>query len=224
MKLRNGLIRFTKAEALMMKALKIVNNAPCGLIVMGSAYDCDNPINAGVDNRLILMNKEVWDRATITYDVTVTTLITNIVLTQTGDVGFVFQGIRTSTRPQSAFVPASVSVGYDHQIEFQIFDISQEQKDNIEKMGVSKMVAIVQNSNSIGNDNSVFEIFGKDVGLEMQAGAMRINADVETNGSYALNLKTSDDQGKEPKLPTSLWDTDFATTIVKVDALLVPVI
>ena len=195
----------------------------CGGISIGAEYDCVNPIVAGVDQRLILIDKEVFDRAIVTYDVALESLITDILLTGIGDSGFAFQGIRRSLNPQSAFVPATVTVGYDHQVTFQIFEIDQEQKDNIEKLGLAKVVAIIQNVNSTGNGDSVFEVFGKDVGLEMQAGAMRLNADIETNGSYTIDLKTSDESGKEPKLPTSWFDTDFATTIAKVDALLVPI-
>ncbi len=196
----------------------------CGNITIGSIYDCKDPINAGTNNRLILIDKDVFDLAIVTFDITITTLITNIVLTGTGNAGFEFQGVRRSTRPQSAFVPQTVSVGYNHQIEFQIFQIGQVDKDNIEIMALSRMVAIVQNSNSVGNGDAVFEVFGKDVGMEVQAGPMRINTDLETNGSYTINLMTSDESGKEPKLPTSYFDTDFATTKTKVDAILVPVI
>jgi len=195
----------------------------CGGIDVGAGYDCANPIVAGVDQRLILIDKSVFDRAIVTYDVALETLITDILLSGVGDAGFAFEGIRRSLNPQSAFVPATVTVGYDHQVTFQIFEISQIQKDNIEKLGLSKVVAIVQNVNAAGNEDSVFEVFGKDVGLEMQAGAMRINTDIETNSSYTIDLKTSDESGKEPKLPTSWFDTDFATTLAKVDALLVPI-
>ena len=216
-----GLIEYTKAEA---KAGALFINGACGSIGSGSNYPCaPNGLSASVENRLILIDKDVYDRATVTFDMTLTSLITNIVLTQSGDAGYAFIGVRRSTRPQSAFVPQTVSIGYDHQVEFQIFDISQAQKDNIEKLALSRVVAIVQNANAPGNADSVFEVFGKDVGLEMQAGPMRINTDLETNGSYTINLKTSDDSGKEGKLPTSFSDGAFGTTKAKVDALLTPV-
>lgn len=202
----------------------MIQRSACGGISVGAPYDCDNPIAAGVDQRLILIDKTVFDEAIITFDVTITTLITNIVLTGSGNAGFAFQGIRRSLNPQSAFVPATVSVGYDHQVDFQVFEIGQAQKDNLEKLGLSKVVAIVQNVNAPGNGDAVFEVFGKDAGMELQAGPMRINSDNETNSSYTISLKTSDESGKEPKLPTSYFDTDFNTTKAKVDAILVPVI
>lgn len=196
----------------------------CGGIDVGASYSCSTPIAAGVDQRLILIDKEVFDLATVTFDVTITTLITNIVLTGTGNAGYAFQGVRRSLNPSSAFVPATVSVGYDHQVDFQIFEIGQSEKDNIEKLGLSKVVAIIQNVNAPGNGDAIFEVFGKDAGLEMQAGPMRLNTDNETNGSYTISLKTSDDSGKEPKLPTSYFKTSYSVTKAQVDALLVPIV
>ncbi len=196
----------------------------CGGISIGSPYDCDAPIAAGVNQRLILIDKGVFDLATVTYDVTIATLITNIVLTGTGNAGFAFQGVRRSLNPQSAFVPAAVSVGYDHQVDFLSFNIGQVDKDNLEKMALSKVVAIIQNVNAPGNGDAVFEVFGKDSGMEIQAGAMRINSDNETGGAYTISLKTSDESGKEPKLPTSWFETDYLSTQALVEALLIPVV
>lgn len=194
----------------------------CGGITIGAEYDCETPIVAGVNQRLILLNKADYDEATVTESSTTPGLITNIVLKAGGVKGYAFEGIRKSLNPQTAFVPAAVSVGYDHQVEFLIFDISQAQKNNIEKLATGQgVVAIIQNTNSEGNKDSVFEVFGRETGLILQAGPMRINGDLETNGAYTINLKTSDDFGKEPHLPASYWDTDYATTKAKVDTLLV---
>lgn len=197
--------------------------AGCDGITLGAAYDCDNPLVAGVDQRLILINQADFNDAIVTFDGTITTLITNIVLVGTGTAAFAFQGVRSSLAPQTAFIPGTVSVGYDHQVDFLVFDITQTQKDNLEELGLGKVVAVVQNMNSTGNGDSVFEVFGKDVGLELITNT-RINADQETAGAFSLSLKTSDDTGKEPKLPTSYFDTNFATTKAKVDALLIPII
>jgi len=190
----------------------------CGGISIGAGYDCNNPITPGVNQRLLLINKD--DIIGVTYDLTETSLITDITL-DTGKQAFAFQGVRQSLRPQSAFVPQTVSVGYDHQIDFLVFDISQAQKDNLEAMGLEKFVAVVQNINSPGNADALFEVFGLGVGMELQSN-VRINSDLETGGAFSLQLKTSDNEGKESKMPQNWFDTDFATTKAKVDALLTP--
>jgi len=193
---------------------------PCEGIVMGAAYNFENPIVPGVIQRSILVNQVDWEEAVKTFDVALTSLLTNVAL-PTGKQGWAFQGIRTSLKPQSAYVPGTNSIGYDHQTDFIVFDISQEQKDNLQGLALNKVVGIVQNMNAVGNANSVFEVFGKDTGLELITN-IRINDDAETSGGYAISLKTSDNAGKEPKLPTSWWDTDFVTTLPLVEALLVP--
>ena len=202
----------------------LMQRSACGGIDIGAAYDCDNPVTAGVNQRLILIDKQVFDNAVVTYDVGTPNLITNITLGIVGDAGFAFQGVRKSLNPQSAFSPTSVTVQYDHQVDFLCFDISAAQKNNIEKMGTSPVVAIVENSNSIGNADSVFEVFGTGVGMFLQAGPLRINGDLESSGAFTLSLKSSDDFGKEPHMPNSFWDTDYSTTKAKVDAILIPVV
>lgn len=196
----------------------------CDGISIGADYDCEDPIVAGVDQRLILIDLGVFRRAIITESITIPNLIELIVLTEIGDAAFAFQGIRKSLNPQSAYVPATVSSGFDHQVQFSIFDISQEQKNNIERMALAPVVAIIENANNPGNANSVFELYGQGLGLEMQASDLRINQDLETNGAYTIDLKTSDDSGKEPHLPNSLFGTDYNTTRSWINDLLIPVI
>ena len=113
------------------------------------------------------------------------------------------------------------TVGYDHIVNFQVFDISSDQKVNLEKLALSKVVAVIENMNVVGNADSVFEVYGFDAGLEVVL-LTRLARDLETGGSFTVNLKTSDNEGKEAKLPLSFWDTDYATTKAKVDALLTP--
>ena len=194
----------------------------CGGIGGDGIYDCIDPIVAGTVQRLILINKAVYNAATIVYDVTTANIITSIALAS-GDVAYFFDGVRKSIAPQTAFTPSAVSSGFDHQVDFLVFDISAAQKLNIEKMALSNgLVAIVQNINAAGNKDSVFELFGGGVGMQLQAGAMRISNDTESNSAYTLSLKTADDGGKEQHLPLSIWDTDFATTKNMVDGLLTP--
>lgn len=199
------------------QALEAKNQTACGGISLGAAYDCDDPISPGVSQRLILLNRYEID--VITYDVTVTSLITALTLLAT-KTGFAFEGIRQSLNPQYQFVPQNVSVGYDHQVDFLVFDISQEQKDNLENMALNKIAAIVENKNVPGNANSVFEVYGLGVGMEMQTN-VRIPADPETNGAFSISLMTSPNEGKEPKMPQSWFATDYTTTKALVDGLLV---
>ena len=196
----------------------LVFNSACGGITVGAPYDCNTPIVPGVNQRLILGNQ--GDIASVTYDLVITTLIKDITL-KTGKACYVFEGVRQSLTPQYELVPGTITVGYLHTVNFLAFDISQEAKDNYEKMALGKLFAVIENKNALGNANSVFEVYGIQVGLE--AGAItRIPADTETGGAFTISLITPEAEGKEPKMPQSWWDTDYATTLAKVEALLIP--
>lgn len=188
--------------------------ATCGAITVGATYDCDNPIQPGVNPRVWLANKD--DIATVTYGAN-SSVVTAITMKATKKL-WVFDGMRQSVDPQVAFVPQTYAVGYDHILNIQVFDISSTQKLNLQKMALGKIVAFVENSNVAGNDDSVFEVFGLGVGMEVVT-LTRINKDAETMGSFSIGLKTSDNEGKEAKLPLSFWDTDYATTLAKLEAL-----
>ena len=190
----------------------------CGGITVGAPYDCNTPIVPGVNQRLILGNQD--DIAVIAYSVSNPSLITNITL-KAGKAAYVFEGVRQSLTPQYELVPGTITVGYLHTINFLAFDISQVAKDNYEKMALGKLWAVIENKNALGNGDSVFEVYGIQVGMEASA-ITRIPADQETGGAFTISLTTPEAEGKEPKMPQSWFDTDYATTLAKVELLLIP--
>lgn len=197
--------------------VKFLNSA-CGGLTMGADYDCETPLVPGVNQRLILGNQD--DIASITYSIANPSLIEDIVLKSTKQA-YVFQGVRQSLNPQYELVAGTVSVGYMHTVNFLAFDITQEAKDNYEKMALGKMFAAIENKNSVGNGNSIFEVYGLNVGLEAST-ITRIPADQESGGAFTLALTTPEAEGKEPKMPQSWFDTDYPTTLAAVNALLTP--
>lgn len=211
--------QFDLVEKLRELGLVVVNSA-CGGITVGAGYDCDAPIVPGVNQRLLLGNSD--DIESVSFNVTNTTIIEDITMKSTKQC-FAFQGVRQSLRPQYELSTGTVSVGYIHTVNFLIFEITQAQKDNIEAMALGKLFAVVENKNSVGNGNSVFEVYGLNVGLEAST-AIRIAADQESGGAFSLTLVTPDAEGKEPKMPQSWWVTDYATTAALVEALLTPAV
>jgi hypothetical protein len=206
-----GLIDFLKKHG-------IFWDSACGGISVGAAYNCANPIVPGTTARLLLGN--LGDISAVTYNGTLTTLIEGITMKSTKRC-WVFEGIRQSLAPSYELVPGAVSVGYMHMVNFLAFDITQAAKDNYEKMSLGKMFAIVENKNAIGNGNSVFEVYGLNVGLEANSIVRNVN-DQESGGAFNISLQTPDGEGKEPKMPQSWWLTNYATTKALVDGLLTP--
>lgn len=187
--------------------------ASCAVITIGATYDCVNPIVPGVNTRLILINKDEISVITKAAGV-----ITDITLAAT-KTGFAFEGYRSSLNPKYDFVAGAFSVGYSHEVKFQVFDISQLQKDNLQKMALGRMVAVVENMNNAGNDDNFFEVYGADVGMDITE-LGRIARDMDSQGSFSVLLKTPEDEGQEPLMPATWFDTDYTTTKVLVDALL----
>ncbi len=190
----------------------------CAGITQGAVYDCDDPVQPGVSNRLILGNLK--DIATITYDVTDTDKITAITMA-TGKQCWAFEGYRQSLNPQYSFSPQALSSGYIHQVDFQVFDISYAQKKNLEYMALSKIFAVVENRNVAGNADNIFEVYGLGIGLEVTT-LTRIARDLDTAGSFSVSLMTSDAEGQETDMPATWFITDYAATLAAVETLLTP--
>ena len=88
-------------------------------------------------------------------------------------------------------------------------------------MATSSLFGVVENKNAVGNGDSVFEVFGLNVGMEVNS-MVRINADQETGGAFTIGLQTPEAEGKEPKMPQSWFQTDYPSTLALVNALLIP--
>ena len=191
--------------------------AICGGITIGAAYDCAAPITPGTKPTIWIANRDDIESYTTGSNASVITAITM----KSGGAFYKFEGNRNSVTPQFAFVPQTVSTGYDHQVNFNVFDLTSEQKVNLEKLALSKLTIIVENVNASGNGDSIFEVLGHGIGMEVET-MTRINNDTETAGSFAIQTRTPDTGGKETQMPLSFFDTDYATTLAKVVALETP--
>ena len=182
----------------------------CDGLFKGSPYDCDNPPQAGVNPRLILINFEDIDSFTQDGD----GVITNIVL-KANTQAYAFQNFRNSLKPEHHLVVSDFSVAWDHQINFFVFEVTQLQKNNLERMASVRTVGIVQNS------NSTVEVYGIRVGMDVITND-RLVADQATAGVYQVQIKTPDNDAKESKLPqTLLVSGTFEATIDFLDDLIV---
>lgn len=194
----------------------------CAGITVGATHSCADPLQPGVRQRLLLGN--LSDIATITRSVTPgeENIITGITMALTKAM-FAFEGVNQSIAPQYSMIPGTVSIGYDHQVDFSVFDVSGLQKINLQAMAFTPQFAIIENMKDSSLGDSIFEVFGINRGLEMITN-VRINADNDTGGAFVLQLKTSDNGGKESTMPDNFFLTDLATTEPLIEALLVPAV
>lgn len=184
----------------------------CGTISTGATYDCAEPIQSGLLPYIILINTN--DISTITYS---SNVITNITL-KSGKTAYQFDGIRQSIHAEYEKRDLSLISGYTHKVRFQVYDISTTQKLNLEKLCKGNIIAITFNINAPGNSNTYFEVFGAGAGMEAEA-LRRSNIDTETNASFTVEMATSESI-IEASLPNSFFDTDYSTTLAKINGLL----
>ena len=189
----------------------------CGQISASVVLDCDNVMVAGANDRLVLINKDDWDLATITPDGANAELITGIDLAS-GTDAYYFEGKNYSTEPKQTLVKQRYSEVFDHEIIFKVFKSNAATKVQIEALVKGKFVAIIENNFRGAAGDSAFEIYGYDVGLQTME-LERAIMDADTQGAYNITLRTPDDI-KEGHLPKTLFLTSYAITKAIVDALL----
>jgi hypothetical protein len=164
---------------------------------------------------LFLANLE--DVASFTFDGTETNMVTAITM-KASKKFFEFEGLKQSISTQSEYMPKPYSVGYKHTVDFSVFNVTAEQRRNLEAMAFQPQVAIAYGPNDSSLGNGAFEILGINAGLEIVTN-IRIPADNETGGAYRIQLATPDAGGIESQLPSVFWSTNYATTLTALEAL-----
>lgn len=186
----------------------------CGEIDDGSDVinedGCELP-PGGTVPRVLVANKNDIDSY-----VEVDGVVTDIVM-NAGKFFYPFTGFRNDAKKSEEVIKPEIGAPqFKHNAGWVIYERTQEQKNNIEQLVRGTFVLVIENN---GQDNNSFEIVGKKVGVEIVAGPIR-NAH-ENGGFFVLSFSTPDDQGiLEPKLPQTVLDTDYSTTLAMLNGLL----
>jgi hypothetical protein len=181
----------------------------CGTIETGSQPNCDTPLKSGTRPRLFIANFD--DVVSVTLSATTPNLITAITF-RTGSTSFLFEGFKQDVKPSQEFIaPGNGANQLKHALNFVVYDISQIQKNNIQRFNKGRFVAIAENNGK--NENS-FEVYGLGSGMEIVPGVAR---DTYANGGgYLISLATPETEF-EPLLPQTIFTTDYATTATLVE-------
>jgi hypothetical protein len=184
----------------------------CDQITLGALYDCQNPLQGGAKAKLVLINLDDFGSVTVNAN----DIITNFTLL-TNRAGYLFEGFKNSLVKSEEMVnPDSKQSVFRHKIDFTVFDISQVQKNNLQRMALGRFIAITENTQKGAN---TFEVYGLNSGLVMAPGVLR--ASNANNGAFKITLQSAEGE-EEVKLPQTLFSTDYTTTLNLVTGLTFP--
>lgn len=191
----------------------------CGIISKNIAGAiCAGNTIPGINKRIILINFEDFQRATITKG-TSSNVITSIALAAAA------KGYSITTLDKANISTISLKVGtyanqFQHKVTTNIFVKSQDVKDQICGMINGKFVAIVENNSMGANGETKYELLGADSGLLItEFESVSNNADGVV---YSFALGQSDTMF-ENALPLSIFKTDYAATQTMINGLVAAV-
>jgi outer membrane lipoprotein SlyB len=189
----------------------------CGKISAGLTIDCDSPLQAGAEDQLILINRDDWLDAAVTYNGINPQIIEAVVLAS-GIVAYSYQGKNNSIGPKYEFIKQTFAEVYNHEINFKVFNVDPVAKEQLEKMAKGSLVAIVNNKYKGTTGDSAYEVYGADAGLIVSQNIRDI-INQENQGAFDVIIK-SDEASLEPHMPKTFFITDLATTKAAVEGLL----
>lgn len=189
--------------------------ANCADIAANIGINCDNPLQAGAEDMMVVIPRTDWLNASQTLNGTNTEIIENIVLAS-GVTGFSYQGINKSILPKQELVPSAFSKNYKHEVSFKVFNLNPTIKKELEALAKSLVVVIIANKYKGTGGNAAFEVYGADAGLDLTQNIRDIG-NAELGGAFDLILTTSE----EPHLPKTLFITSYAASKVVFDSLYV---
>lgn len=185
----------------------------CGNLTANFTIDCTNPLVAGNESTLTLINFDDWQDATVTEDGTYSQELTAITLL-TGINAYKVEGYRNTVR---TLYTSSIENGltrYKHTVNFQVAGDDGLAKQLVERLGLGTYVAIVFTK------SGQVEVFGAGTGLVLQGQDQR---DRYANNGNAIIQLASDDESLETTVPKNYVGTSspysFKTAKADIEAL-----
>jgi len=186
----------------------------CGQIASNILKSCTKPLQGGTKDRALIINFD--DIASIVYNATNVATVEDIVL-KTGKLAYQIDGKNNSIAPKASMFKVGFNNMFDHSVMMKGFDLSPEIKEQLNSMKDGRFVIITENYFKGVSGNSAFEIYGLTTGLEMSV-LERDPNNADTQGAFDFTFTTINN--KEPRLPNSLFITNYASSKAVVDSLL----
>jgi len=172
-------------------------------------FDCANAPIGGIEQNVVLINKEDIDIAATTVDDTNRILVTNLQL-KPGKTGYLFKGIKQSNGKALELVKKENAPDkFKHTFSGVIFNptaLNKQQADQLSKG--AKYVAVVEQVWKGAASADAFEILGYSSGLEITT---MTNSSRENDNMIMFELASADGF-EETTMPKTFLDGDYAAT------------
>lgn len=187
----------------------------CGKISKEQLFDCLNPLQAGSEDTMLLMNRD--DIASTTRN-GINNEIVEAIIMNSGALAFKYEGQDSSNAAKANVVKVSVFRKWNHEINFMAFGVDADTKEQMQKMKDGDIVAVIYNKHKGENGDSAFEMYGLDSGLKVEA-MESDKTSADSQGAFVIQLKSNEETGLEPFPPKTVFITDYATTLAMLDGI-----
>ena len=194
---------------------------PCQLTTDFTPSDCRDVGVGGLTGAVYFIDYDSWSRATITDAVSGNGSIEAITLNGTGDQAIKYDLFPNSMTPDTPFTKNDAGQsGFTHTVPMFISPSFRQLKNEWVGYGnFRRVVAIIVTNNDV---DSVAMVYGRTTGLELSAYS-ELPADQSTGGGFTITLTTPTTTTLEVAPSDAFFNTDRATTIAALEALLTPV-
>lgn len=189
-----------------------------GLLTADITFDCANAPIGGIEQNIVLINKDDIDTTATTYDESNRLLVTNLQL-KSGKVGYKLTGVKQANGKAWELVKKENAPDkFKHTFSGVIFNPSLDNKSQADSLSQgAKYVVVVEQLWKGAENADAFEILGLKSGLEIST---MTNSSKENDNMIVFEL-ASVDGFEEPTMPKTLLETDYATTKTVFDAAFV---
>lgn len=172
-------------------------------------FNCSNAPVGGIEQNVILINKDDIDVVNTTTDATNRVLITNLQL-KPGKTGHLLSGVKQSNGKAWELVKKENAPDkFKHTFSGVIFNPSAANKQQADALSKgSKYVAVIEQVWKGTNSEDAFEILGLTSGLEL----MTMTNNSKENDNMIMFELSSSDGYEETTMPRTLLDVSYAAT------------
>jgi len=172
-------------------------------------FDCLNAPVGGIEQNVVLINKNDIDVVNTTTDATNNIKLTNLQL-KPGKTGYKLTGVKQSNGKSWELVPKENAPNkFKHTFKGVIFNPSAENKQQADYLAQGgSYIAVIEQKWKGANNADAFEVLGAVSGMELST---MTNNSAENDNMIVFELSSADGF-EEPTMPKTLLDVSYTAT------------